>query len=128
MTNPQWTGLTINAKSIPLGSWVKPQAEINGFPVPLQWGDNHIPAQPGVHHIRIHMPWLWQYGKAEITVDNRTQPAPPVYYAPPFINFLNGAIGFSPVKHPGLLAFFLILGVPLAIILICCLGSAIFNS
>jgi hypothetical protein len=115
-----WTGLAIYAKSIPLGAWVTPRAEINGYPVALGWGDNLIPAQPGVHNIKIHMPWMWKYGKAEITVDNRTAPAPRVYYAPPFTTFTKGAIGLEPVGNPGLLALFLVVGVPLALILICC--------
>ncbi|GAA1742380.1 hypothetical protein [Luedemannella helvata] len=127
MTNPA-TGLTIHTKSIPLGSWVTPRAEINGHPVPLTWGENVIPAYPGVHHIRIHMPWIWQYGKAEITVDNRTAPAPPVYYAPPFINFMNGAIGLQPVKNPGLVAMLALFGVPLLALILCCaLGVLLGN-
>ena len=127
MTNPQWTGLTINAKSIPLGVWVSPRAEINGHTVPLNWGVNHIPAQPGVHNIHIYMPWIWRYGKADITVDNRHAPAPPVYYATPYINFVKGAIGLEPVKNPGLLGFLLVILVPVALVLLCCLGATIFG-
>ena len=119
MTHPG-TGLTIHAKSIPLGSWLSPRAEINGHPVPLAWGHNVIPAYPGVHHIRIYMPWMWQYGAGEITVDNRTAPAPPVYYAPPYVNFMKGAIGLAPVKSPGLVAMLAILTVPILSLILCC--------
>jgi hypothetical protein len=122
MTNPPWTGLTINAKTIPLGSWVSPRAEINGTPVPLNWGVNHIGSAPGVHNIHIYLPWLWRYGKAEITVDNRTAPAPPVYYAAPYTTFTKGAIGLAPVKNPGLLPLILILVIPLALLVLCCVG------
>lgn len=45
------------------------------------------------------------YGHAEITVDNRTGPAPTVYYAPPHLNFLRGAIGLEPVKRPDWLLY-----------------------
>jgi hypothetical protein len=123
-----WTGLAIFAKSIPLGAWVTPRAEINGHTVPLNWGDNMIQAQPGVHNIKIYMPWMWKYGKAEITVDNRTAPAPRVYYAPPFTTFTKGAIGLEPVKNPGLLVFLLAIGLPIALILICCVLANVFGN
>ena len=123
-----WTGLAIHAKSIPLGSWVTPRAEINGHPMALSWGDNIIPAHPDVHNIKIYMPWMWKYGKAEITVDNRTAPAPRVYYAPPFTTFTKGAIGLEPVKNPGLLALFLVMGVPIALIVICCVLASVLGN
>jgi hypothetical protein len=128
MANPPWTGLTINTKSIPLGVWVSPRAEINGHPVPLAWGVNHIPAHPGVHRIHVYMPWMWRYGKADITVDNTAAPAPPVYYAVPFTTFNKGAIGLQPVKNPGLLGFILILVVPLLLVLACCVGAALLGN
>ena len=128
MTNPSPTGLTINAKTIPLGVWVTPRAEINGFPVTLNWGVNHLPAQPGVHNIHIYVPWMWRYGKADITVDNTRAPAPPVYYAVPFTTFTKGAIGLQPVKNPGLLSFLLLFLVPLLLIALCCVGVSIFGN
>lgn len=128
MSNPAWTGLTINAKSIPLGVWVSPRAEINGQPVPLRWGVNHIPAWPGVHNIHIHMPWIWRYGKADITIDNTTAPAAPVYYAVPYSTFSNGAIGLAPVKNPGLLGFILVLAVPLVLLALCFVGANILGN
>jgi hypothetical protein len=128
MTNPVWTGLTINTKSIPLGVWVSPRAEINGHPVPLSWGVNHIPAHPGIHRIHIYMPWLWRYGKADVTVDNTAAPAPPVYYAVPYTTFTSGAIGLQPVKNPGLVPFILIFVVPIALVLLCCLGFSLLSN
>lgn len=128
MTNPVWTGLTINTKSIPLGVWVSPRAEINGYPVPLSWGVNHIPAHPGIHRIHIYMPWLWRYGKADITVDNTAAPAPPVYYAVPYTTFTKGAIGLQPVKNPGLVPFILIFLVPLVVLLLCCIGFGVLGN
>jgi hypothetical protein len=128
MTSPPWTGLTINTKTIPLGVWVSPRAEINGYPVPLTWGVNHIPAPPGVHNIHIYMPWMWRYGKAEITVANTAAPAPPVYYAVPFTTFTKGAIGLQPVKNPGLVPFLLLIVGPIALIALCCVGVALLGA
>jgi hypothetical protein len=126
-SGPGVTGLTIRAKSIPLGVFVSPRAEINGYPVALQWGDNHIPATPGIHQIQVYMPWIWRYGKADITIDNRTAPAPPVYYAVPFTTFNRGAIGLAPVKNPGLLSFLAVFLVPLLLMVLCCVGVSLFS-
>ena len=128
MTNPPWTGLTIITKSIPLGVWVSPRAEINGHPVPLSWGVNQIGAHPGVHNVQIYMPWIWRYGKAAITIDNTAAPAPPIYYAVPFTTFTQGAIGLQPVKNPGLVPFILVLVVPLLLLALCCTGASLFGS
>ena len=119
MTTPAWTGLTIIAKGIPLGAWVRPRAQINGHPIQLNWGVNHIGAHPGVHRVQVDMPWLFPYGRAEITVDNTTAPAPPIHYSLPWTAFTRGAIGLQPQKNPGLLAFILLMTVPLAVILLC---------
>jgi hypothetical protein len=127
MTNPSWTGLTINAKSIPLGVFVSPKAVINGHPVPLRWGVNHIHATPGVHSIHIYLQWMWKYGKADITIDNTAAPAPPVYYAVPYTTFHRGAIGLQPVKNPGLLGFILMLVVPFVLIALCCVGASLLG-
>jgi len=128
MTTPSPADLTITTKSIPLGVFVTPRAEINGYPIALTWGLNRIPAQPGVHTIQIYMPWIWRYGKAEITVDNRQAPAPMVYYATPWATFLRGSIGLTPVGNPGLVAFLAIFLVPLLLIALCCVGVSLFGN
>lgn len=117
--NPNPSVLVINTKKTPgsFGALMKPTAVINGHTVPLNWGDNVIPAPPGVHSIQISCQWLWQIGKAQITVDNTAAPAARVYYAAPWNNFVKGAIGFQPVKNPGL---GLMLGVLGAVVLLAC--------
>ncbi len=117
---PPATPLTIVTKAPPLGVWVKPRATINGYPVSLAWGSNTISVPPGVHHIAVHMPWLWTFGQAAITVDNRYGPAPAVYYAMPWVNFGAGAIGFTPVANPLLGAFLGLVAVPFLLIAACC--------
>lgn len=106
------TALMIDTKKPPMGPMlVSPNARINGYVVPLQWGQNVIPAHPGVHHVEVYIPWLWDQGKAHISVDNTHQPAPPIYYAMPFTNFSKGAIDFAPVKNPGVVGMVLLLAV-----------------
>jgi hypothetical protein len=107
---------------------VQPRAELNGHPVNLRWGPNTIAAPPGRHHIAIHMPWMWKFGRAEITVDNTAGPAPTVYYAMPWVNFGQGAIGLQPVSSPGLVTFLLVLVLPILLIVGCCIGVAVLGN
>jgi hypothetical protein len=104
---------------------MKPTAVINGHTVPLEWGTNVIPAPPGVHHVQIHCQYLWKIGKAEITVDNTSAPAAPVYYASPWTTWNRGAIGLQPVKNPGLGGMIAIFAVLFALLLIVCIGAAL---
>lgn len=127
MTLPA-SSLTIVTKAPPLGAFMSPRAEINGHPVPLSWGTNPVGAPPGVHTVDIYVPWLWRSGKAQITVDNRTGPAPTIYYAMPYLAFMRGAIGLQPVKTPGLVAFIAMLFVPVLAILLCFAGAAILST
>lgn len=99
-----------------------PRALINGHEVRLAWGDNVLPAPLGRHTIEVWVPYLWKFGKAEITVDN-TQGAPQVYYAAPVLNFIRGAIGTSPVKPPGMVGMWIVYGVIAAVIVVCCAGA-----
>lgn len=122
------TSLRIITKRPPTGVFINPTAVINGQTVPLGWGENVIPAPPGVHHIQIYMQWLWKQGKAQITVDNTQAPAPPIYYAMPYTAFQGGAIGFEPQKNPGLVGFLLLIGVPILVVLLCCIGGALIDS
>lgn len=127
---PSASALTIFTKKTPgsLGALMKPTAVINGHTVPLEWGQNVVPAPPGVHTIELHCQYLWKIGKAKITVDNSTAPAPPVYYASPWTNFTRGAIGLQPVKNPGGLALGLLIGVPLLLLIVACLGASLSSN
>lgn len=124
---PPPTSLVIHTKRPPTGVFVNPTAIINGQMVPLRWGENIIPAPPGVHHITIYMQWLWKVGSAEITVDNTHGAPPPVYYALPYIGFQKGAIGFQPQSNPGLAIFLILIGAPLLLLLVCCIGGALLD-
>jgi len=116
--------LTIVTKQPWIGSWVAPRGEINGYPVGLRGGSNTVSAPPGVHHVTVYLPWLWRFGHAEITVDNRNDPAATVYYAAPFVSVGPGAIGFTPVKNPGL-ALFLGLVAGVLLVFCTCFGTAL---
>jgi hypothetical protein len=76
----------------------------------------------------MHTQYLWRIGKAEITVDNTSAPASPVYYASPWTTFSRGAVGFQPVKNPGGLALALIFGIPVVLLLLVCIGASLSSS
>lgn len=124
---PGPSALTIVAKKTPgsLGALMRPTAVINGHTVPLDWGTNVIPAPPGVHDIKVHCQYLWKIGKAEITVDNSSAPAAPVYYASPWTTWNKGAIAFQPVKNPGLTGMIVIFAVLFALLFAVCVGAAL---
>lgn len=127
MTTPAETGLTIIATPTPMGDWSSPVAEIDGRRVQLVWGVNHLAAPPGVHRVRIHMPWRWKTGKAEITVDSTATPAPPIYYAVSYSTLTPGAIGLRPVKNPGRVVPMLFLVVVVALLLFGCFAATVFQ-
>src|SRR5688572_20856581 len=112
MTTPQAGQLHI----VPRFHWsafvmgaFRPRATINGHEVQLNWGENVLPAPRGVHHIEIHIPYLWKMGKASITVDN-TAGVPTVHYSAPMINFMRGAVGLTQQKYPGMVATLIMIG------------------
>jgi hypothetical protein len=119
------TVLTVVTKPPAGGAFISPRGEINGHPVAFLWGSNSFGTPRGVHHVKIYMPWLWRFGQAEITVDNRDDALASVHYAAPYLNFGAGAIGLAPVKNPGRGVFLAVIGVPL-ILLAACLGATFF--
>lgn len=130
MTTPQAGQLRIVTKFHWLAfifALFKPIATINGQEVKLIWGENLIPAPPGLHQITIHIPYLWKVGTATITVDN-TAGAPTVHYSAPMWAFGGGAIGYEPQKFPGMTAVIILYGALAAFILFCCCGSFIVSA
>ncbi|MET7769125.1 hypothetical protein [Nocardia sp. NPDC005366] len=116
---PPPPGITVNATyawiGFLLGLLTTPKIKINGQQVPnTRWGDNHIPVGPGNYHIWIATPWLFDMGANELPVQINPGPGARVYYKPPAVFFLKGAIGFGPQKTPGMLLAWL----PLAIVLL----------
>ncbi|WP_280303416.1 hypothetical protein [Nocardia neocaledoniensis] len=85
-------------------SLVKPKIFVNGQPVPhARWGQTHVPVGPGQYHVRVVTPWLSEMGPAEMQVPVGQGPGSKIYYKPPAVIFLKGAIGAEPQKTPGML-------------------------
>jgi hypothetical protein len=128
MTTPQQAGqLSVNTRyhwlTFMLSAFA-PKATINGHPVKLAWGQNHLPAPPGRHLIEIWVPYLWSLGRASMTVDN-THGTPQVYYAAPVWTWMRGAIGTSEVKSPGLMGALIVYAILAVGIVACCIGVLI---
>ncbi len=109
---PAPPGITVDASyewfSFMLGLLTKPKIRVNGHQVPItRWGENHIPVGPGTHHVWVATPWLFDMGAAQLPVQVTPGPGARVYYKPPAVVFLNGAIGLGPQKTPGVLFVFL---------------------
>lgn len=85
-------------------SLVTPKIFVNGQPVPhARWGQTHVPVGPGMYHVRVVTPWLTEMGPAEMQVPVQPGSGSKVYYKPPAVIFLKGAIGPEPQKTPGML-------------------------
>ncbi|MEV4643912.1 hypothetical protein [Saccharopolyspora sp. NPDC049357] len=81
----------------------KPQVTINGQPGPvLTWGKNPIDLPPGQHQIRVHVNYLWKVGYATAVIPVGAGQQLDVYYKPPAMVFMDGAIGPTPQDTPGL--------------------------
>ncbi|MFI0469454.1 hypothetical protein ACH347_35725 [Saccharopolyspora sp. 5N102] len=81
----------------------KPQLTINGQPGPiLTWGKTPVDLPPGQYQIGIHVNYLWQVGLATAVIPVNAGQQVDVHYAAPVIVFMNGAIGPTPQKAPGM--------------------------
>ncbi len=127
MTTPQTGQLRIVAKyhwSAFTMAMFKPRASINGHELQLSWGENVLPAPLGRHQIDMHIPYLWNFGKASIVVDNTTH-VPTVHYSAPLLAFLSGNIGTEPQKFPGMLFTLIMYGFLGLAFVLCCVGSVL---
>ncbi|NUR26217.1 MAG: hypothetical protein HOV83_10285 [Catenulispora sp.] len=109
-------------------AFFKPWLIIDGQQVRLNWGDNDIPAAPGVHQLTIWVPYLWKVGQATFTIDTTAAGSAQVYYAAPAFAFGSGAVGVTPQEPPNkTLALIIQLGLP-ALIIVCCCGSIFLSA
>ncbi|TNM39760.1 hypothetical protein FHP29_12930 [Nocardioides albidus] len=94
---------------------ITPGVQVNGYPVPVQFGPNIIPMPPGVHTVSAHAQWIWRYGQASQQVRLAPGQTVDVFYAAPVLTFLKGAMGPTKQKVPGVVAFVLLLAAVLLV-------------
>ena len=111
-----WLRLTLQG-SVMTSSMITPAVVVNGWRVPVQYGENVIPVHAGPNRIDVSCQWLKKYGQATLVtmVPDGGQVA--VYYAAPMHQFSRGAIGYEKQRRPGVLGFGLMLGVILLVVL-----------
>src|SRR4051812_1853891 len=87
-----WLRLTLQG-SATTSSMITPSVTINGWRVPVQYGENVIPVHAGPNRIDVSCQWLLRYGEA--TLETQVPPGGQVtaFYAAPWHQFSRGAIG-----------------------------------
>lgn len=127
--------VTIQASYPPIAFMMalfKPKLELpNGQQVPLNWGPTQITMPPGVHPIRIFVPYLFDICQGRGHVDTQHGQPVTVYYAAPYFAYASAAVGTEPQKHPALgiyLAMFIPLLVVLLLLILCMCGGVISSA
>jgi hypothetical protein len=103
---------------------ITPSVRIDGYPVPVKYGENVVPVHPGPHTVSANGQWMWKYGHAEQQIQVGPGETADLWYAAPVLTFMKGAMGPTKQRVPGVLG---LVGVPLVIValvvLIVVLGS-----
>jgi hypothetical protein len=88
-----------------------PTIEINGQPVRANWGQWPLDLVPGNYHVRVFTRYLGQFGSAQLNVTVYPGQQVTVFYRPPAVIGMGGAIGFTPQKTRGMAALLVFMGV-----------------
>lgn len=99
-------------------SITSPRLTIDGYPAPARWEQNAYPVTAGRHVVRGATSYLWEYGAAEQPVDIYPGQSIEVHYSGPMITFAAGRMGFEQQPRPGLVAFWVIMAIPILILVI----------
>lgn len=97
--------LRLHVQSNPMITLLRPRVLIDGYPIPVRNGDNVLPIIPGPHQLEVYAQWLWRYGNAERRLDLVSGQTVELWYAPPVLTFLRGALGETKQRHPGKAVF-----------------------
>lgn len=88
-----------------------PTIEVNGQPVRANWGPWPFDLLPGNYHVRVYTRYLGQFGPAQLNVTVYPGQQVTVFYRPPAVIGMSGAIGFTPQKSRGMAALLVVMGV-----------------
>ena len=119
-----WIRLTVQGNAF-TSNMISPKVRLNGYPVPSSYGVNVFPVPPGHWHIDVDCQWLRTYGQAALDLDLAEGQTVEAFYAPPHHQFSTGRIGFQRQQRPGLTGLALLLGIPLAFVLLVIVLSVI---
>jgi len=104
---------------------ISPLVKIDGYPATARWEQNSYPVPAGNRQIEVASNYLWEYGRATMGVDVPPGQTVEVHYSGPVMTMMGGKLGFTPQPRPGMLAFWLIIAIPIVLILIFVLAAVI---
>ena len=104
--------------NVATSNMISPNVRLNGHPVVSSYGQNVFPVPPGRWHVDVDCKWLRTYGQAALDLDVAEGQTVDAFYAPPYHQFTTGRIGLDKQQRPGLKGFALILGVPIAFLVL----------
>src|SRR3954454_648125 len=112
-----WLRLVLQGSAM-TSSMITPAVTINGYRVPVRYGENVVPVHAGPNRVDVSCQWLKKYGEAtlETTVPEGGQVT--AYYAAPLQQFSRGAIGYERQKRPGMVGLTLALGLIVVVFLV----------
>ena len=110
-----WLRLTLQGNPM-TSSLITPAVSINGYRVPAQYGENVIPVHAGPTRVDVSCQWLKEFGQATLQADVPPGGQVVAFYAAPMHQFSRGAIGLEKQRRPGMLGFWLLLGVVVLVV------------
>ena len=105
-----WLRLTLQG-SVLTSSMITPTVLVNGWRVPASYGENVVPVHAGPNRVEVHCQWLMRYGQAGLDTQVPAGGQVSLWYAAPMHQFARGAIGYEKQRRPGLVGFWLLIGV-----------------
>ena len=104
--------------SIWTSGMILPTVTINGYRVPVKYGENIIPVYPGRCVVEASAQWMRRYGQAGYAVGVAPGQVADVWYAAPFTQFNTGSMGATKQSPKGRWA----LAGMLAVVLLFCVA------
>lgn len=109
--------LVLNLSKPPGSFGISPKVKFDGYPAPASWDRNVYPMASGRHQVQVAVSYLWDYGQATSLVDVGPGQSVELFYSAPMINLVAGRIGFEPQRRPGMVGFWLVIGLAGLIVL-----------
>ncbi|QLL10171.1 hypothetical protein H0P51_12175 [Mycobacterium vicinigordonae] len=100
---------------------VKPKVFIDGYEMPpAGWGRTMLPAQPGRHHVHVHVPYFLpsKIGPADAVVDVHPGHVVELEYKAPAWSYSAGSLGTPPQSFNGVGLTVAVMVVPFAVLLL----------
>ena len=99
-----WLRLTLQGSPL-TSSMITPRVTVNGWRVPSHYGENVIPVHAGPNRIEVSCQWLMKFGQATLDAQVPAGGQVSAFYASPWHQFSQGAIGYEKQKRPGAVGF-----------------------